>query len=104
MGEPALPLLGKTLDHPKPLLRVLAAQQLWEMKQETERAVEILIAGLESADRDVLLVSIRILGRMGTEGASALPALERLGEHQDDTVASAAAASAERLRAVAQSK
>jgi len=104
MGEPALPLLGKTLDHPKPLLRVLAAQQLWEMKQETERAVEILIAGLASADRDALLVSIRILGRMGTEGASALPALERLGGHEDDTVASAAAASAERLRAVTQSK
>ena len=73
-------------------------------QSERPSAVSALIEGLASAEKEALLVSIRVLGRMGTEGASALPDLERLQGHADEKVAAAAAASVERLRAVADPK
>lgn len=100
MGEDALPLLRETLEHPRPLLRVLAAQQLWESGADVERATDTMCAALDGDDEEVLLVAIRVLGRMGTEGAKALPSLERLAGHEKEAVATAARAALERLRTV----
>ena len=98
MGEPGRPALRRARDTRSPLVRVLAAQQLWELGDDVPTAVQVLTTHVGHADVAVQLVAIRILGRMGTEGASAIPALEQLADHEDERVVEAAARAAERLR------
>ena len=100
MGAPALPLLRETLAHPHAMVRMLVAQQLWEVEENIPGAVAVLRAGLQEEDRAVRLVAIRVLGRMGTEGAVALPVLEQLALDEEPAVAQAAAAAVERLKSV----
>ena len=97
MGEPALPLLGASLRHVHPLVRVLAAQKLWEMDRQVEASVAVLIATLESSNDRAVLLAARILGRMGTEAAGARPALRALRTHTSESIRLAADVALEHL-------
>jgi len=99
IGEPAYPLLVRSLGHPKAVVRVLAAQKLWERDHAVERALDVLIAVLGGTDEDAVRLAARTLARMGTEGARALPALRRRRGHGDEVVRAAVEAAIERLQA-----
>jgi HEAT repeat protein len=99
MGTPGLATIQDALGHAAPMVRVLAAQQLWELETDVDAALGVLTKEAEGQSPAVQLVAIRVLGRMGTEGASARPALERLSNAAEDPrVREAARAAAARLR------
>ena len=100
MGPPGRPLLREAMVHPAPLVRVLAAQQIWELQDDVGATVRVLIREAEGSGAEAPLVAVRVLGRMGTEAAAAIPVLDRLAGHEDPTLARAAATAAERLRSV----
>ena len=85
-------------------MRVLAAQKLWEMDQQVDAAVAVLVATLESPNDEAVLLSARILGRMGTEAATARPALRKLGAHTSEPVRLAAEVALEHLEALTNPK
>jgi len=86
MGAPGQALLAGALDHESPLIRALAAQQLWEQDVEVARAGDVLIKALGSEDLDAQRVAVRTFSRMGPEGTRALPALRALREHPDEAL------------------
>ncbi len=97
IGEPAHPLLLASLSHESTLVRALAAQKLYEADHEVERALDTLIAVLGQEDDDALLVAMRTLGRMGTQGARAAAALEPHQRHADEKIRLAAEAALESI-------
>jgi HEAT repeat protein len=99
MGAPAYPVLRRALEHESGIVRALAAQKLWEQEQDIERSVDILIAVLQQGEPDPVRVAVRTLGRMGTEGARALPALRTHAEHPDEKIRAAVLATIAHLEA-----
>lgn len=99
MGAPAYPVLRRGLEHERGLVRALAAQKLWEQEQDIEASVDALIAVLGEGEPDAIRVAVRTLGRMGTEGARALPALRVHAEHPDEKIRAAVLAAIAHLEA-----
>lgn len=97
IGDAAHPVLAGALTHESALVRALAAQKLYELRHEVERALTTLMAVLTADDEEALLVAVRTLGRMGTEGARAAPALKAHRSHPDEKIRLAVEAALESI-------
>jgi len=86
MGEPArqaLPTLEEATRHRSERRRVAAAHAIWRLTGEAQVALPVLVAGLNSSEREVVSHAARAVGSMGDAARGAVPTLARLVESRD---------------------
>ncbi len=82
IGVPALPRVKLLLQDPHPRVRQRGAEILAKMGPPARRAMNELIYLLNDQDTDVRIAAAQALGSIGSEAASAVPALIEQVAHQ----------------------